>query len=182
MEQDILKSTWQGVTMETKGYGELQAMIKEKTHPVLKGIRKQLAIELIAFAVFLVVYYDFFDGDKKPLWANALLVTGMSFLVIYNMIGYLLTKRPLKGHNIIQSIADQINKLKTYAVVFMTSRTLAAICLLLFFSSVIPFNPVKYWILAGIVLTLMVQLGILASIWRGRLRQLQKIADSFSGD
>ncbi|WP_261387669.1 hypothetical protein [Chitinophaga pinensis] len=33
-----------------------------------RKMRRQLLMETIAFILFLIVYYDFFDGDKKPVY------------------------------------------------------------------------------------------------------------------
>jgi hypothetical protein len=182
MAQDLLKTAWQGMNTETKNYNDLQHMVREKTHPVLKGIRKQLIIEIAAFTIFLVVYYDFFDGDKKPWWANLLLVSAMVFVIVYNLVGYWLTQRRIKGSTLQQSLGDQLNKMKTYAVAFMASRTLAIASLLIFFGSVISFNTTKYWIMAGILLTVLIQLGLLSWIWLARIRRLRKIMHSLQAD
>jgi hypothetical protein len=180
MEQDSLKSAWQGLTTETKSHEELNDMIRKKAHPVLRNICKQLTVEIVAFTAFLLVYYDFFDGNKKPWWANLLLVTAMTIVIMYNLVGYRLTQQHLKGDNMIQSLKDQLNKLKTYMVAFIVSRILAAACLLIFFSSVVSFNRLKYWILAGIIITSLIQLGMLVKVWYGRLRSLKQICENFS--
>jgi hypothetical protein len=179
MEQDNLKSAWQTVITEPKGFAELNNMIREKGHPVLKAIRKQLIIEIAAFALFLIVYYDFFDGDKKPGWANMLLVIAMSFVILYNFIGHWLTKRRIKGHNIKQSLVNHINKMRIFAIAFVISRTLAATCLLIYFSSVITFNAFKYWILMGMIVTLILLLVMLSKRWWQRINRLKKIVDAF---
>ena len=91
MEQDALKSAWQSMDANRKTNTELSTMMRESSHPVLKQIRKQLILETIAFTALLFVYYDFFDGDRKPFYANMLLVMAMLFVIAHNIMGYILT-------------------------------------------------------------------------------------------
>ncbi len=70
MELDALQSIWQHSDQAPKTTTEIKTMMLERTHPVLKRIRRQLIIESIAFAFFLVTYYNFFDGDKKHFHAK----------------------------------------------------------------------------------------------------------------
>jgi hypothetical protein len=180
MEQDPLKAAWQGITDKSKTDVELKTMLQEKSHPVLKRIRKQLIIEAIAFAAFLLVYFDFFDGDRKPLYANVLLVMAVGFALIHNVIGYRFTRQPVKGDNLQQSLNNQLSTVKTYAIVSVLSRVLVAACLLIFFLSVVTFNAGKYWMLAVVVLIFMIQMALLSWLWIGRIRQIKGTAESFA--
>lgn len=180
MEQDNLKSAWQDIDSVPKSNTEVKLMMRESAHPVLKRIRKQLILESAAFTVFLLVYYDFFDGDRKPLYANLLLVTAMLFIIMHNIIGYMLMKSRVKGHTIKLSLEEHLSKMKVYAVVSVASRALAAGCLLLFFTSVITFNADKYWILAAGILVCIIQITLLSRIWMKRIRQIKSTTDSFT--
>ena len=151
MEQDPLKSAWKRINTEQKSNTDITSMLLEKKHPVLKGIRKQLVIETVAFTAFLFIYFDFFDGDRKPFYANILLVAAMLFSIIHNIIVYLLAKRPVKGNNIKRLLERHLLKLKLHAALSVAARIMAAVCLLLFFTSVIKFNTRKYLLLAVIV-------------------------------
>ena len=179
MEQDALKSAWQNMNAGQKTNSELSSMMREGTHPVLKRIRKQLILETISFTLFLFVYYDFFDGDRKPVYANVLLVSAMLFAIIHNIAGYMLTKRPVNGETIKQSLKDQLLKMKGYAMVSVAARILIAGCLLLFFMSVITFNTNKYWILVGIMVVMIIQLALLSAIWVKRIRKMKTTINFF---
>jgi hypothetical protein len=179
MEQDALKSAWQGMDANPKTNKELSAMMHESAHPVLKRIRKQLILETVAFTAFLFVYYNAFDGDRKPFYANLLLVMAMLFVIAHNIIGYMLTKRPVNGNTVKQSLYNQWLQLKTYATVSVASRVLSATCLLLFFTSVITFNTNKYWMLAAIILLFVIQIIVLSGIWMKRVRKMKETIDSF---
>jgi hypothetical protein len=53
MELDELRSAWSSVNAPAKSNEELQLMLKENKHPVLKGIRRQLMIELTCWFAFI---------------------------------------------------------------------------------------------------------------------------------
>ena len=55
-------------------------------------MRRQLLIEIVSFAIFLSIYYDFFDGSQKPFWANVILVATILLVIGHNLIGYFLAK------------------------------------------------------------------------------------------
>ena len=179
MEKDFLKSEWQGMATAPKSNEALKSMMLERAHPVLKRIRRQLIIEIIAFTVFLLVYYDFFDGNRKPVYANVLLVMGLLFVVINNIAGYMLTRMPAAGNTIKQQLASHLTKIKTFSIITILIRMLAAGCLLLFFTSAIKFTEVKYWILTAVILVLVIQLTLLSRIWAKRIKQLQITINDF---
>ncbi|WP_207511117.1 hypothetical protein [Longitalea luteola] len=179
MEGDALHSAWQQMPGGQKPNAELRAMIKENKHPVLKRVRKQLIIETIAFTAFLFVYYDFFDGGRKPVYANVLLVTAMLLVILHNIFGYIMAKRSIYGENLKQSLQHQLAKMKTYALLSISGRILSAACLLLFFTSVITFNTPKSWFLAGVVAITAVQLVLLAGVWVKRIRQMKTTINLF---
>ena len=178
MENDALKSAWQGATTPRKSDTELKSIL-QKNHPVLKGIRRQLVIETTAFAVFLSVYYDFFDGDRKPLYANVLLVSAILFVIVHNIAGYILTQRGVKGENIRQSLEDRLAGMKTYATVSVATRLLTAACLWGFFMSVITFDTTRYGLLAVLVVIAVIQIAVLSQIWLGRIKRMQEVIDGF---
>lgn len=180
MERDALISAWQAAETTSKNNAELISMLKDGQHPVLKHIRRQLIIEIIAFTVFLFLYYDFFDGDQKPLYANLLIAGGMSLVVVHNILGYVYTRRTFTGNNIKQSLENYLVSLKKHATISIMCRALMAGCLLLFFVSVINFTANKYWSLAALILILFVQLIVLRGIWLGRIAKIRSVIDSLS--
>jgi len=180
MEQQFFKSAWQDDNSASKSNAELKAMMQEKRHPVLKRIRRQLIIETIGFTAFLLVYYDFFDGDRKPLFANVLLLAAVLLAIVHNVIGYMLTKRRIEGDNIKQSLEAHLSRMKLYAFASVASRVLTAACVLTFFASVITFTTQKYWILAGTIAVFIVQVMLLSGIWAGRIRHMKGTLAGFS--
>lgn len=179
MEDDTLKLAWQDMKAMPKSYAELKSIVQEGKHPALKRIRKQLILETLCFSIFLFVYYDFFDGDRKSLYANVLIVTAVLLIIMHNITGYILTRRHIKGDNLKQLLENHLLKIKVYALVSIASRVLAAICLLIFFASVIIVNEARYWLLAGVILIFIIQVALLSRIWIGRIRQIKETVKGF---
>lgn len=160
---------------------KLRGMLLERRHPVLKDIRRQMIIEVIAFSALLLVYYDFFDGDRKPLYANLLLVGALLFAVLHSIGGYLLARRKINGANLSQSLMRSLSAMRRFALMSISSRAATAICLLLFFTVAISFNTRKYMILAGIAVIFLIQMWILIRMWRKRIRRLEDSVRSLHG-
>ncbi|HEU4554195.1 MAG TPA: hypothetical protein VFS25_15225 [Chitinophaga sp.] len=178
MEHDPLKAAWQEHGSAAKSNIELRQMLQEGKHPVLKRIRRQMIVEALAFTAFLCVYYNAFDGNRKPMAANVLLVTAMLLAVVHSIISYWFTKRYGRGNNLQQSLYAQLSGIKIQAVLSVATRVLMAVCLLLFFTSVIHFTVTKYWLLGGIVVIFLGQMVLLGKMWAMRVRQLKATISS----
>lgn len=179
---DQLKSAWKGIHTDKTQHETLRSMLQERKHPVLKRIRTQMLIEVIAYSVILLVYYDFFDGDRKPLYLNVLLAGSLLFAIIHSAIGYTSMRRKIKGDNLRQSLAHSLAATRRFAIVAIASRVATAIFMLLFFTSVITFNATKYWILAVVIVIFLVQVWVLVRMWRNRIQQLRASIRLLEGD
>lgn len=175
MEFNELKTAWNEVEIPAKTTEEIKLMLQENRHPVLKGIRKQVIMELIGWSVFLVCYYTMFDGGHKPLWVNALLVLSVLFPLIHNLMSYGFAKYLIKGNTIRESVSNYLSNVKMYAGVSVISRLVFASGLLLFLTYGIQFNEAKYISLGAIILLFLVQLGLLVNLWIKRLNKLNAI-------
>ncbi|MEO6733870.1 MAG: hypothetical protein ABIN01_21780 [Ferruginibacter sp.] len=173
MELDQFKSAWQGMGGEHKNTAALKKMLSENKHPVLKGIRLQMIIEITAWTFFLFVYYDMFDGDRRPFYVNALLVAAVILLVMHSVMGYLSAKNIVNGNDLKQSLLNYLSKVKIYALVSVVSRVCVVICVLVFFIATIHFTPAKYLLLAGILLIIPLQVFLLVRIWGSRIKKIR---------
>src|SRR5664279_1488164 len=106
MELNDLKSNWQNAGGASKSECELQKMTKITRSPAIQRIRKKLIIETIALLMFSVVYYDWFDGDKKPVYANVLLLSSVLLYILNDVIGYIAIANPISGLNLKLSIQN----------------------------------------------------------------------------
>ena len=180
MELDELKSAWDSVNVPAKSNEELQLMLKENNHPVLKGIRRQLIIELSCWLTFIACYYTMFDGDRKPIFLNLVLIACVMFLIVHNLMGYYFSKYLVNGTGIKLSIQSYLVKVKWYAGVSVFARFLYAAGLLLFLTYGIHFNKGKYNLLGVVIVVFAVNLFWLYQLWAKRLRQLKEAAGEFN--
>lgn len=179
MELDALKSTWNNIENPVKTPEEIQQMLIENNHPVLKEIRKQLLIEVIGWSAFLMVYYTMFDGDQKPLLINILLVVSVAAALVHNLTGYRLSSHLVAGTSIRASLQHYLVKVRTYAVISVISRVLLMAGFLLFFTYNISFDTGKYLMLSGAIALFAFQLILLCRIWLRRLRRLSNTLAAF---
>lgn len=180
METDQLKLAWDAIQIPVKTNKELNSMLVESKHPVLKDIRKQLTIEIIGWSAFLLCYYTMFDGDQKPVAINILLVASMLFALIHNILGYNFSKYLINGGTIKSSLQKYLSKVKVYAVVSISSRVLLITGFLTFFTYNINFTTSKYVLLSGVIVVSLVQLGWLFRLWTKRLKALGDTIKEFN--
>lgn len=179
MDLEQLKSDWNKISTPEKDTTELKKMLSENSHPVLKGIRRQLTIELIGWSAFLLCYYTMFDGDQKPLYINVLLVVSVSLSLLHNVSGYWSSKYLMQGNDLLISLKQYLNKMKVYAAVSICSRALFAAGLLLFFCYNIRFDSSKYLALGLAIVVMLIQLIFLSALWKRRLSALKSSIAGF---
>jgi hypothetical protein len=182
MELDELKSAWKNIEIPAKTTEEIQLMLLENKHPVLKKIRMQLTVEIIIWSIFLFCYYTMFDGDKKPVIINIILISGIFLSLVHNLMGYRSTKYLVNGITIKESLESYLSGVKRYAIVSVLSRVLLMIGFILFFTYGIHFNAGKYVSLAVIILIFLIHLLLLYRLWAGRLKSLRISVESLGED
>jgi hypothetical protein len=180
MELEALKSAWNSVEAPPRSSSEIKLMLSENNHPVLKGIRRQLTIEITLLTIFLICYYTMFDGQLKPLLINAVLIATVLAYIIHNLVGYRFAKHLDDGSSIKESLSIYLSKIKKYAVVSIMLRLLFAAGLLIFFTYNINFNPGKYLSLALLIGIFTIQVIILYKLWAKRVTQLKNAIEAFN--
>ncbi|MCE7043027.1 hypothetical protein [Dyadobacter sp. CY312] len=179
MNIDELKNDWKNLQPENSIVKELSMLKKTKGNSQLNAIRLRLAIEIVSYVLFLAVYYTMFDGDKKPLYANLLLVGSFLMVIIHSLTGYLAAKNIVSGGNILQSMVNYHKKLKGYAIVSLLTRTVSLICLLVFFVSSIELDTGKKWMLVGLVLIVVIQAYVNYKIWSVRIKRIGECIENW---
>lgn len=175
MELEDLKSDYQNAGRQKLSKEKIEEFVQEKSHPVLKSIKRQLAIESLCWLVFLVVFYDFFDGHlRTPLW-NFLLVIGVVLVLLHNFLGYRIITNPIQSKNILDSLERYLSRIKKYAVLSIFSRVLAIILILGYFVSAIEMTNEKLWSLGLFMLIIPIQVYLLRKVWNGRIIQIKDI-------
>lgn len=175
MELENLKSEYQNAGKALLSKANIQKMILENNHPVLKGIRIQLLTETVLWAIFLAVYYNIFDGHlKSPLW-NVLLVVSVIFILVHNVLGFQIISNPINGESILESLKNYQIKIKNYAVISIATRVLAIALLLGYFVSTIAFTKEKLFSLGFISLIIPVQIYLLHRVWAKRKSRINNM-------
>ncbi|EOR92693.1 hypothetical protein ADIARSV_4205 [Arcticibacter svalbardensis MN12-7] len=179
MELDDLKASWNNLDTPVKTTEEIKKMLLENNHPVLKAIRRQLTLEIAGWSLFLICYYTMFDGDKKPLLINIILLICTLFPLVHNLMGYRFAKYLLKGTTLRESIENYFSNVKRYAMISILTRAFYASGLLLFFLYNVQFTTEKYMLLGGIILFFGVHSYFVYLLWKRRLGQLERALSNF---
>ena len=182
MELNDLKSEWQNAGSDTKNEADLQKMMQIRHHPSLKKIRKKLIIESVSLAIFLFVYYDWFDGDKKPFIANMFLVGSLLLYIVNDIIGFISVTRLTMGTSLRLSIQNYLKRIKWLFMFSMITSLLYSIALVVFFASVIDLTEKKTMILGGIIIVMALMTILSFSIWNGRIKKLKQQVKDFAPD
>jgi len=180
MEINDLKSGWQSIEVPFKSEADLLKMTQIKNHPSIRSIRTKLIMETISMVLFLTVYYDWFDGDKKPLFANALLVIGLLLYIATDVIGYISISKRIHGADLKISLDRYLAKIRSLANYSLISSILYSVSFLLFFSSVIQFTKEKSFILLGLVIVMVQMVFWSQRIWRKWINSLQQQVKEFN--
>lgn len=173
MENDELKSLWKDLKTPKKDENELSTMLKEQNHPVLRSIRRQAIFEFLALAAFLFCYYTMFDGNKKPLLINLILVFAITFNMLNHLKIYRLQQNFRGGSNLLNDVSSFAKKLKTSQIQTIMSKVILTIGMILFFTDGIELNEKKWYAIAFIVVIFILQLLLLNKIWQKRIAQIK---------
>jgi uncharacterized membrane protein len=173
MELDDLKQSWQNAGDNLKTETDLAKMTKVAHHPTLKKIRVKLVAETVGLLLFLIIYYDWFDGDTKPLWANIALVSGVLLYLLNNVVGYISMARPVQNLNLKLSVQKYLADVKRFSWLSLGISFLYSICLVAFFSSVILFTKEKALLVTGLVIILLQMIFFSQRTWGRWIKSLQ---------
>lgn len=176
MDLNQLKQGWQNAGAEEKlSQKQLAQMTSINSHPVLGRIRRKLIVEAVAIAVLLFVFYDIFDGDRKPAYASVLLVLGAVFYLASNVYSYFTLKHPVvTSLNILDSLQHFLLQLQRARSFSLASVVLFSVALWVFFSSALPMDAKRLLFLAGMAGLTLFFLYLSARLWTrwiSRIRQ-----------
>jgi len=172
MDLQSLKAGWNKMNYTAKNEKELEKMTAVKNHPVLKRIKTKLVVETLAVSLFLMLYYNGFDGAEKPIFANVLLIFGAAAYILNGVLSFQTIQKPIQGDSLNHSIKNYFNKIKTISKISIGISIFYSCCLLLFFGSTINFNTEKKWILLFFIIVLIQAFFWSSRIWRSWLKKL----------
>lgn len=179
MDLNELKSEWQKPQRSSFGEDELTRMAKLESQSRLLSVRRKLIIEATALTVFLFIYYDAFDGNLKPVYANGLLVTSLLMYITGNIFSYFFIKNPVEGPNLKLSLQIRMNKLKRIFAFSMVSSIIYATTLLLFFSSSVTWNTGKYYTAMLLILISSILFYFSFLTWKRKIAHFKQLLVQF---
>lgn len=179
MELDDFKSAYLEAGKQDVSKQNIKQMMNA-LNPTLKGIRKQLILETILWVIFLVVYYDFFDGHLKPLIWNVLLVLSVLLVLVHNILGYRIAENPINGPNIRQSFEQYLTRIRKYSMLSIASRALAITILFAYFLSTVESPGKKYGSIGFLLLIIFIQVYFLNKVWASRINHVKSICQELS--
>ena len=182
MELDEMKSYWNAGVTDQKSNEEIRLMFKENRHPVLKGIRQQITIELLGFTAFLLCYYSMFDGQDKPMVINIMLVTALLAQLMHHLYGYLLTKNMVSDASISVSLSVFIRKFSAYVFGSLLLRASLLAAIVIFFTYNTHFSTFRYYCLVAICLIFLMQLLLQYRIHAKRIVHLRGTLQAIIGE
>ncbi|SEW25307.1 hypothetical protein [Chitinophaga arvensicola] len=177
---DPLKAAWDATPAPHRTITDLQGIIRKHTSPVLKRIRTQMIIEAIGYVAFLLVYYDFFDGDKKPFYLNALLVFSVACMLANNVIGYRMATHPGEENNLLDHMRQKLRAIRIYAAWAICTKVLGFAGVMTFLLAGIQWNGSKYATLFALALIMAMQVYANWKIWRGRIKHIRQTVEELS--
>ncbi|OJV14495.1 MAG: hypothetical protein BGO21_17395 [Dyadobacter sp. 50-39] len=179
MNIDDLKSDWHRAGAETFSDKELAAMTRVRNHPTLRKLRIKFMTEIAALSALLLLFYDGFDGDRKPLAVNVVLMAGILLYIINNVLGYRHIQNPLVSGNLRDAVAKQANALKRLAILSLASSVLYAAALLFFLTYQTAFNQRKYIILSALIITFFLAFYYAWISWQRKIAHFRQLEADF---
>ena len=179
MDINDLKSTWRNSGNERKGMAQLQAMTQMKNHPQIRQIRMKFLVQVPLLVIFLAFYYDMFDGHTKSLFVNIALIVSCILYIVNDVLGYFILINPVRGTNISLSLKQLENSLKTMLFTSVSTSLLFGGTLILFMVYDIVLTPIKYLLLSGMVLTLIVFVYVSRKNWLKKIGAIKRASLEF---
>lgn len=183
MDLEELKSDYLKAGKEKMDKEHLHRMISANRHPVLRRIKIQLILESSFWAIFLAVYYNFFDGHlKSPLW-NSLLIISVVLILVHNLLGYRITNIPINKPNVRLTLKNYLERIRKYAIISMFTRVLAITMIFGYFmSSIEAYENKHYWSLVFLILLITIQIYLLKSVWSKRINRVALTYEQLSSN
>ena len=174
---DPLKSAWDSTPTPSSNITDI---ISRHTSPVLKDIRKQVILEATGYTIFLIVYYDFFDGDQKPFYLNLLLVASVLCMLAQSVTGYVLARYPAAEYNLLESMRKKLQHIRKYALVSIFTKILAFAGIFAFFILSVQWTQQKSLLMIPLLLIIVAQAYFQWKIWAGRIYRVKQTIEELN--
>jgi len=182
MELNELKAGWKNAGGHLKSEEDLLSMTKVINHPAIKKIKTKLVIQVVLLLLFLFVYYDWFDGNKRPLYANLALVAGLLLYILNDVVGYVSLTKPVGAANLKQSVMHYLARVKRLFFFSVIVACLYSISIILFFTSTIIFTKEKGLVLMFCIVIIVQVIVLSSKIWSKWIKSLKQQIKDFNLD
>jgi len=175
-----MKTSWNAFKSDERSQEELWMMTQMARHPKLRRIRIKMMIEGLTLVGFLCTYYNLFDGQSKPLWANALLIVATIAFVANDLMSLYVLLNPIRNLQLMLSLKSFHVTLRRIHLSSIITSLAFACSLLLFFTSNLVFTLPKYALLFGITASLLGFTIWSNRIWLVRIKQIAETTSLFA--
>lgn len=179
MDLENMKANWKQTGSGKKDQNELLNMTKITNHPKLKKLRLKFIIEATLISIFVVVYYNGFDGQNKPLWANIFLIAAAVAYIVVRFSSWQLLKNPVKKCDLKSSLNKFESELKVMALSIWLSALGFGLGIILFFASSIELTTEKYIYLGFMLLSLVALIYVSTRNWKNRITSINNAIQEF---
>lgn len=179
MDLNDLKSEWQNVGGATKSEEDLKRMTRIVNHPSIKKIRIKLIIQITVLIFILCIYYDWFDGDQKPFYANLTLILGILLYIFNDVIGYVVLMGPIQGSDLKISVRHYMNSLNRFSISSIIITCLYSLSIIIFFTSGNNITKEKGLLLVFSCVIVCQLILFSFRIWRKRIQNLKELVKDF---
>jgi hypothetical protein len=178
MDINEMKSNWKNVSASKRTAGELAVMTTVHKHPQLRRILVKLCVESVLLLLFLGVYYDALDGDKRPQWLNVIFIGSVLLYILNDVIGFFNILRLTRGPNVLLALRSLEGRLWTLKVFSLVSSLVFGLSLIALLSFGIALTAPKIAILFAMVMTLLVFVYRSYRTWNYRIG---RVSESIAG-
>ena len=179
MDFDHIQANWKKASTGNKSQRELWMMTQINQQPQIRRLKIKLIIEAMAIGVFLIAFYDGFDGQEKPLWATIFLIAAAAIYIMVRTRGVLLLRNPIKGENLKISLVRFKRDLLQMATISLLSSCLFGAAFITFFTSAIDLTREKYIVLIGMIVFLLLLVYLSSRNWLRKIKTIQRTLGEF---
>lgn len=147
--------------------------------PVLREQRRQLFLGIgVSMVVFVLLYPALLESGERGV-PKFLLVCGLILPIVNNVLGYRFIGRPFMGISVRENYEQERRNIKIFTILTAILRGLSAGLLIgcLFFSYKL--DDVRLWVLRGVILFYVADLGFIIRLWIIRFGRLLSNLDYF---
>lgn len=181
MTLDSLKAGWQQLPHQSASEARIFRQIETKKKEVFATVRRKLLMIPIIIAAGYVAW-EAFDLAQRPVEGILLVAFAAALMVVNTLLFYSNSRIAKNGSNLLGSLHGMRRQFALQSYLQPLIVGLLHTCWLYAMLSTIVWTTSKYWILAGISVTLIVMLYFSFTYWRKKERVITEMIYSLQAD